>query len=157
MTTRQYPALKHGAARHGAKTPEYIAWRNMICRCYYQKRPDYKYYGGRGIKVCDQWAQDFSAFLRDMGSIPGAGYTLDRIDCNADYSPENCRWATRATQARNRRLCSRRKLTDIDVIDIRSRLSTGKFGTAAALAREYGVSKSTISSIARGQNWVGVQ
>lgn len=79
----------------------YRAWSNMRSRCRDQNRPDWKYYGGRGIKVCDRWAR-FAAFLEDMG-MPGEGMTLDRIERNGDYEPGNCRWITIQDQQRNRR------------------------------------------------------
>lgn len=74
----------------------------MRARCYNPKSDSYRLYGQRGIGVCERWRDSFAAFLADMGERPD-GMTLDRVDSDADYSPENCRWATPLDQARNKR------------------------------------------------------
>ena len=83
-------------------TPTYWSWVGMKQRCNNPKGIAYKNYGGRGIKVCPEWEGSFGAFLRDMGEKP-EGYSLDRINSDGDYTPDNCRWADRFTQASNQR------------------------------------------------------
>ena len=100
-----------------SKRAEYFSWYDMMRRCYKADRPDYKYYGGRGIKVCEEW-HSFENFYADMGNANGL--TLDRIDVNGDYEPSNCKWSTMSEQVKNRRswvgeLCKRGHQYKVDV------------------------------------------
>ena len=96
--------LRHGQAGLDAEhRSEYLAWRNMRRRCYCPKDPAFHNYGGRGIRVCEQWLDDFAQFLKDAGPKPSADHTLDRINNDGNYEPGNVRWATEKTQSRNRR------------------------------------------------------
>lgn len=94
--------LPKGNFKHGGKgTREYVAWKQMRSRCHNKRNKAWANYGGRGIKICEAWA-DFDVFRRDVGPAP-AGHSLDRIDVNGDYTPQNCRWATAKAQCRNKR------------------------------------------------------
>ena len=96
-------AIKHGHNRkYNNITPTYRAWACMLNRCRNPKRPDFPDYGGRGIKVCEQWL-DFRNFLASMGERPSPKHSLDRINNTGHYEPSNCRWATLKEQARNKR------------------------------------------------------
>lgn len=82
---------------------EYYSWKGMIYRCGKQSSKAYKYYGARGISVCDRWQQSFLNFMEDMGPRPSKDHSIDRIDNNGNYEPGNCRWADDTTQSYNKR------------------------------------------------------
>ena len=94
---------KHGLSPRGDKSPELTAWNGMKSRCYNSKNKAYKNYGGRGIYVCDEWRDDFARFAKDMGDRPSSDHSIDRIDNDGPYSPDNCQWTTRYHQNRNHR------------------------------------------------------
>jgi hypothetical protein len=94
---------RHGEAKRGGRSPEYISWRSMINRCGNPKWHAFDRYGGRGITVCERWRASFENFVADMGRRPSPRHSLDRWpDRDGNYEPGNCRWATPVEQARNR-------------------------------------------------------
>ena len=115
--------------KYGWKRPEYMCWSSMKQRCQNPKATVYKFYGARGITVCERWML-FDDFLADMGPRP-AGTTLDRIDSNGNYEPGNCRWANHIEQHNNTR---------------RNRTITigGRTQTIAQWAREAGLKRNTL-------------
>jgi len=98
-------ALKHG----GVRWPEYKIWAAIVQRCTNPNNPGYVHYGGRGIKVCDEWRASFEAFIKSVGRRPEPGLQLDRIDNNGNYEPGNMRWITRDENMRNRVFIGRKK------------------------------------------------
>src|SRR5215831_1055163 len=92
------------ARRTHGNTPEYRCWHAMVGRCTRPSHPNWRYYGGRGITVCERWLS-FDNFLTDMGKRPSMAHSIDRADNNRGYEPGNCQWATKAEQMTNRRHC----------------------------------------------------
>lgn len=89
---------------HGMyNTPEYRAWVDMKTRCLKEDHKSYHNYGGRGIKICNRWLESFENFYSDMGNRPSNKHSLDRINNDSDYEPNNCRWTTSKEQNSNKR------------------------------------------------------
>lgn len=117
-------------AKHGwGGTPTYNSWKKMRQRCMNPKHPDYRIYGGRGIRVCDRWLNDVCAFVEDMGVRPPGRYSLERVDVNGDYCPENCVWLPMAYQAKNR---TNWRHTE----DGRARIAAARLGTKRVYAED---------------------
>jgi len=97
--------MTHNRTTHGMnKTPEHRVWCKIKHRCYNKNNQGYKNYGGRGIRVCKRWLESFEAFYEDMGDKPSDKHSIDRIDNDGDYTPDNCRWATKMEQMQNTRV-----------------------------------------------------
>lgn len=131
--------LTHGDSKKGKVAAEYHSWRAMIGRCTNPNATGYDIYGGRGIKVCDKWLSSYEAFLSDMGRKGSNRDSIDRIDVDGDYTPENCRWATPREQGRNKR--------GTNLYEWK-----GEFLTIPEIAEKEGVSKNTI----RGRMYKGL-
>ncbi len=93
---------KRGFKKKSQSCPEYLAWRNMLSRCYNKKDISFKSYGARGIEVCEEWCSDFEKFLSDVGVKPAPNYSLDRYNVNKNYTRENVFWREPYWQARNK-------------------------------------------------------
>lgn len=128
---RNLKPVAYKCERHGHfKSRTYNAWSAMIQRCTNPSDKHWPDYGGRGIRVCKRWRNSFSAFLSDLGECP-RGLSLDRIDNNGHYEPDNCRWTDTITQNGNRRTA-------------RLFAMNGKVQCIAAWARELGISESAL-------------
>ncbi len=145
--------LKVANERHGLRhSPEYGVWTNMKTRCYNKNNKGYSRYGGRGIAVCERWKNSFSAFYADMGARPTNKHTLERVDSNKDYCPENVIWATWTINIRNRKYVKLDMKKAILIRDYYKR----KVYIQKELAIKFGVSARTIGRVIRHTTWENV-
>jgi hypothetical protein len=114
------------------RRPEYVTWTNMKQRCYNPAIRAYRWYGARDITVCDRWRNSFANFLADMGLRPSPAHSIDRIDPNGHYTPENCEWRTKLAQVAH--------LRSNVIIEL-----NGKKQHIAAWSRETGLAERVIS------------
>jgi hypothetical protein len=121
--------FKHG----GVGTTEYNSWRAMLNRVRHKSFEGYKNYGGRGVGVTPRW-HSFANFLADMGKKPTAKHSLDRIDNDKGYGPQNCRWVTHEEQQNNRRNNTRV-------------LFRGRLMTVPQLSKRYGLSRAALYTV----------
>ncbi len=137
--------------RHGKmETPEYITWQDMKARCYNKNHNYYKYYGGRGITVCERWRNSFLTFLEDMGKRPFPEAQIDRLNNDGNYEPGNCRWTTGIENCRHQ---SSTKLTIIKAAEIKEQYMIENI-TQKELGSLYGVTQSLISFIINNKRWI---
>lgn len=133
--------LKHGGSVGKCKTRLYHIWMGMRARCSNPNLHDYPNYGGRGIKVCEEWKNSFEAF-RDWANNNGYAdkLSLDRIDVNGDYCPSNCKWATMVEQQRNRQSTERYEYL-------------GKMRTLAEISEMTGINYNTLFNRIKYYGW----
>lgn len=137
----------HGESNYNL-TKEFNTWQSIKTRCFNSNYKYYKNYGGRGITVCDRWLESYSNFLEDVGRAPSPHYSIDRIDNDGNYEPDNCRWATSAEQSRNQRTT---KLNEDLVRYIRQQRQLGT--KLKVLAEELGIDIANVSAVANYKTW----
>jgi len=129
------------------------SWKAMVGRCNNINDPSYHNYGGRGIRVCDRWLGDdgFANFIKDIGERPSADYSIDRLDVNDNYCPENCRWASHTQQMINRRMFKNNKsgYTGVYITKNKKYLAILKMNNKVMLCKQF---KSIDEAIAARKN-----
>ncbi|MFX0181981.1 MAG: hypothetical protein ACFE95_02765 [Candidatus Hodarchaeota archaeon] len=157
--TKSYGCLQnesriiHNLCKRNNMHPIYRVWTNMISRCYgdYKYRSEYQRYKKRGIRVCNEWKNNFGLFAEwALNNGWEKGLEIDRIDNDGNYEPSNCRFTTHKENNRNK---GDMKLTTKDVDEIRSLYKIGKY-TYIVLAEKYKVSKERVGAIVRNKKWV---
>lgn len=140
------PRLRHGGYAGGKEQPLHYIWRSMMARCYRKTDKSYRYYGARGIRVCVRW-HEYQNFAKDMGERPSPDHSLERVDVNDDYYPDNCCWATRSEQQKNK-------------TSTKLYVHEGRAQTLVEWARELGISKelahwriNTWGTFEKGKKW----
>lgn len=173
-------SMEPRAVTHGmSKSTEYRSWSAMLQRCYNPKSDRFTRYGGRGITVCERWANSFENFFEDMGKKPSPSHSIDRIDNDGNYNPVNCRWATRSEQQLNKSTTPiaaskrerikeksdfrkrenflggnhRSKLTKIMVDKMRLKHSEEPSIKMEDLGKIFGVGRETARKVVRGMLW----
>ncbi len=120
---------------HGlSKTSEYNIWRGMIKRCIKLNNKNYKDYGAKGITICQRWLESFENFIEDMGMKPSKEHSIDRIENDGNYEPNNCKWSTDLEQANNRS-------NNIQVIDI---ITNEEYSSISSAARSINMKVKTL-------------
>ena len=145
------PAKTHGASRdRGLLGKAYRAWVHMLERCTKPKHPEFKRYGGRGIKMCNAWVLSFDEFLDAVGLPPSFEHSIDRFpDNDGDYRPGNCRWATYAEQNANKRQGNQAPLKTLAVMEEVKKLHAEGWSTRR-IAAQVGLGKSQVWKIVAG-------
>ena len=143
IPTRPSPAIKHGLYKDKA----YTTWRNMLTRCYFESSVSYKYYGAKGVIVCDEWL-DMDRFITWFRLNHIEGCTIDRINPRGNYEPSNCRFITQKEQTRN---TTANVLTHASAAKIRELHKQGMKNKQIAELMK--VSKSTVQAVTQGRYW----